>query len=527
MAVAGTLKYDTKLDTKDYQKGLEQISASTIAKGTLMADAFKLVANKLIDVVKGGITYNATIEQLSTSFEVMTGSADEATKLVERLKKAGAETPYELTGLAETTQLLMQYGLDAEEAYNSTMQLGDISQGSAEKMQRIGMAYGQMSSAGKVHLQDIKQMIEAGFNPLNEISETTGESMTSLYDRISKGTISVDEITASMQRSSEEGGKYYQSMEKQSQTLNGQLSTLQDNWNELTGTLAKGVTDVLTNSVLPALNSLISGTGDYNDALVLVGIAIGTVTALIIAYNIQQALATAGLTLWQAVAGVATAITTGLGTAFAFLTSPIGLVILAIGAVIAIGYLLIKHWGEVKQFAINIFSGIANFFGGIANKIGGFFSGMFDVGRNIVTGIWNGIVNAKDWLMNKVKSFATGIINGIKSTLGIHSPSTKARDLIGKQLPAGIAIGVEANTDSALKSIDNMNDEIMDRMRQAVNIETAKSSFSGTSGSVSQILTANGTTTVNLNNETYLDGEKVYENQKTVTAKKNLQYQFA
>ena len=54
-------------------------------------------------------------------------------KLVERLKKAGAETPYELTGLAETTQLLMQYGLDAEEAYNSTMQLGDISQGSAEK----------------------------------------------------------------------------------------------------------------------------------------------------------------------------------------------------------------------------------------------------------------------------------------------------------------------------------------------------------------------------------------------------------
>ena len=206
------------------------------------------------------------------------------------------------------------------------------------------------------------------------------------------------------------------------------------------------------------------------------------------AYNIQQALATAGLTLWQAVAGVATAITTGLGTAFAFLTSPIGLVILAIGAVIAIGYLLIKHWGEVKQFAINIFSGIANFFGGIANKIGGFFSGMFDVGRNIVTGIWNGIVNAKDWLMNKVKSFATGIINGIKSTLGIHSPSTKARDLIGKQLPAGIAIGVEANTDSALKSIDNMNDEIMDRMKQAVNIETAKSSFSGTSGSVVKYL---------------------------------------
>ena len=80
------------------------------------------------------------------------------------------------------------------------MMLGDISQGSADKMSRIAMAYGQMSSAGKVQLEDVKQMIEAGFNPLQEISESTGESMESLYDRISKGTLSVDEITASMER---------------------------------------------------------------------------------------------------------------------------------------------------------------------------------------------------------------------------------------------------------------------------------------------------------------------------------------
>src|SRR5574343_282542 len=158
MAVAGTLTYDTKLDTKDYQKGLNSISAFTIAKGQLMANAFKTVANKIVDVVKSGVQYNATIEQLSTSFEVMTGSADKATKLVEKLKEAGAETPYELTGLAETTQLLMQYGLTSDDAYKSTMSLGDISQGSAEKMQRIAMAYGQMSSAGKVQLQDVKQM---------------------------------------------------------------------------------------------------------------------------------------------------------------------------------------------------------------------------------------------------------------------------------------------------------------------------------------------------------------------------------
>jgi len=130
----------------------------------------------------------------------MTGSAEKAAEVIDRLKKVGAETPFELSDLADTTQLLMNYGLTADEAMDKMMMLGDISQGSADKMSRIAMAYGQMSSAGKVQLEDVKQMIEAGFNPLQEISESTGESMSSLYDRISKGTISVDEITASMER---------------------------------------------------------------------------------------------------------------------------------------------------------------------------------------------------------------------------------------------------------------------------------------------------------------------------------------
>ena len=106
--------------------------------------------------------------------------------MIDELKKVGAATPFELPELADTTQLLMNYGFTADEAMDKMMMLGDISQGSADKMSRIAMAYGQMSSAGKVSLEDVKQMIEAGFNPLQEISESTGESMDSLYDRISK-----------------------------------------------------------------------------------------------------------------------------------------------------------------------------------------------------------------------------------------------------------------------------------------------------------------------------------------------------
>lgn len=226
--------------------------------------------------IAAGINYNAQVEQLQTSFEVMTGSAEEAAGVIENLKKVGAETPFEMTDLAETTQLLMNYGFSAEEAQDRLMMLGDISQGSAEKMTRIATAYGQMSSAGKVSLEDVKQMIEAGFNPLQEISESTGESMASLYDRISKGTISIDEITASMQRSTSEGGKYFQSMEKQSQTFSGQLSTLKDNALSLVGQLTSGLSEKLT-STMPMLNSWMS---DISNSLESGGIKEAINTAL-------------------------------------------------------------------------------------------------------------------------------------------------------------------------------------------------------------------------------------------------------
>lgn len=81
--------------------------------------------------------------------------------------------------------------------------------------------------------------------------------MASLYDRISKGTISVDEITASMKRSTSAGGKYFQSMEKQSKTLNGQISTLKDNFSQFAGVLAEDTTNAITSEFLPAINDTI------------------------------------------------------------------------------------------------------------------------------------------------------------------------------------------------------------------------------------------------------------------------------
>lgn len=248
-------------DASGFQKAFESAQkAAETAGQTIQNAGAKLTAATaaFAGIAAVGVKYNATMETYQTSFEVMTGSAEKAADTVDRLKNIAASTPFEMPNLADTTQLLMNYGFTADEALDRMQMLGDIAQGSADKMNRIAAAYGQMSSAGKVSLEDVKQMIEAGFNPLQEISESTGESMDSLYQRISDGAISVDEITASMQRSTSEGGKYFQSMEKQSQTFSGQLSTLKDNAQGLLGSLTEGVFDKLAQDILPKINETVS-----------------------------------------------------------------------------------------------------------------------------------------------------------------------------------------------------------------------------------------------------------------------------
>lgn len=267
-----TIQGDTSIDTSGAQRGLNKLSAkgrssmsgigkaAGIAKvGIAAIGAAGIAATVAMGgVAKAAITYNATMQDYTTQFGVMLGSQKKAIELVNKLQKIAASTPFELTDIVETTKLLMNYGLTAEESTKKMMMLGDIAQGNADKMNRIATAYGQMSSAGKVSLEDVKQMIEAGFSPLKEISESTGESMKSLYKRISAGKVSVNEITASMERSTAAGGKYFGSMEAQSKTFNGQLSTLKDNTMQLLGGAFSGVFAMLNTKILPQANAAIA-----------------------------------------------------------------------------------------------------------------------------------------------------------------------------------------------------------------------------------------------------------------------------
>lgn len=367
----GSVVIDTSLNNDGLKKGINNIGGSF--------DKLKSIATRALGtigfgaLVKEGVQYNATVEQLQTSFEVMTGSATKATDIVEKLKEIGAKTPFEFTGLAETTQLLMNYGFEADDAISKMQMLGDISQGSAEKMNRIATAYGQMSSAGKVSLEDVKQMIEAGFNPLQEISQSTGESMASLYDRISKGTISIDEITASMERSTSAGGKYFQSMEKQSQTLNGQWSTTKDNFSNLLGSILKPISELLTNTILPAVNNFMSklqekidngGLDNFLNILKGILTVIVPLTTAVVVF--KSAMAIKG-------------IIDGVKNSFAALNAvmnanPILLIVSLIAALVS-GIIYLWNTNEGFRNALtSVWEGIKNIVSTVVNAIVGFFT---------------------------------------------------------------------------------------------------------------------------------------------------------
>ena len=160
MFADGKVVIETDLDSKGFKSGLNKMQSIAKTGFKAVATSVGVVSTAMTGLIGFGVKYNAEIEQLQTSFEVMTGSAEKAKDVISELQKIGAETPFETKDLAEVTQLLMNYGLTADDAISKMQMLGDISQGNSEKMNRIAMAYGQMSSAGKVYLEDVKQMID-------------------------------------------------------------------------------------------------------------------------------------------------------------------------------------------------------------------------------------------------------------------------------------------------------------------------------------------------------------------------------
>lgn len=213
----------------------------------------------IVALGKIGLDYNSQMEQYTTNFTTMLGSQQDAVKKVDELKKFAASTPLSMDDLAKGTQTLLAFGVESENSTGILRQLGDIALGDADKMQRLSTAFGKATAAGKVTGDTVQQMIDAGWNPLIQISKAAGETMEQTQKRMSAGKISVEELQAAMEAVTSGTGQFAGGMEAASHTTQGLISTLQDNARSLVGEVFQPISDGLLGQVLPGAIEAISG----------------------------------------------------------------------------------------------------------------------------------------------------------------------------------------------------------------------------------------------------------------------------
>jgi len=233
-------------DSKNIPNDFNQVNSATsrmssglmTLKGGLIAAGVAFGAMKLKDFGAQIFEVSSQFEQLNVAFGVLAGQQAGA-QLVKDLTDLANVTPMTTQGLADNARLLLSFGEASQNVITDLKLLGDITGGNQEKMNSMTLAFAQAGASGRLMGQDLLQMVNAGFNPLQQISEKTGKSMGQLKKEMEQGKIGFDQIKQAMIDATSEGGRFYGMMNKQSQTLQGQLSTLADKW----GLVAKGIGD--------------------------------------------------------------------------------------------------------------------------------------------------------------------------------------------------------------------------------------------------------------------------------------------
>lgn len=262
------------------------------------------------------IRVRGEFQSMQTAIETMVGK-DMAGQLIPQIKELAKISPLTMSDMVGAEKMMLGFNIQAEDTIKYLKAISDISMGESSKFNSLTLAFSQMSAAGKLMGQDLNQMINAGFNPLQIISEKTGKSIATLKDEMSKGAVSAEMVQQAFIDATSAGGKFYNMSENASKTINGQLSMMQDAldsvFNEL-GTKSESVimdgiqmtTSLIQNyeTVGRILAGLVVTYGTYRTAVMLVTAAeskhtlveIGLTNARLLARKAQLALNAAMLT---------------------------------------------------------------------------------------------------------------------------------------------------------------------------------------------------------------------------------------
>lgn len=502
---------------EDFQKQGDKIASAG-------ASMTKGITAPITGVMALGVSYNAQMEKYQTALTTLVGSSEKASDIMEQIKQDAAKTPFDVAGLTQANQLLLSTGLSAEESRETILALGDAvsaTGGGNEELSRMAVNLQQIKNVGKASALDIKQFALAGIDIYGLLANYLGVTKKEAAEM----EITWDSLNGALLAASKEGGKYFQAMEKQSETFNGKLSNLKESISVLTGNLAEALMPILENIMnkvtefMNWFNQLDPSLQDLISNILLFVAAIGPV--IIIIGKIISGIGTI-LSIMPKIVQIIELIKTATSRLFTLITThPIIAVITGIIAAITLLWNNCEWFRDgvtnlvkgIFQTITNIFSAIGKTFENIAKNVGEnftkFANGLIEggkkaleffiqlpfkatqwvmdfinkvknafvniisntnwgeLGSNIVKGILNGFVNIGQFIWNAVTNVKNAVVNGFKSIFGIHSPSRLMRDEVGTFIGEGV-------TDGIVEGLEDTEKEVNNAMRQlASGIETS------------------------------------------------------
>lgn len=196
------------------------------------AAALKKLSSDIVNV-------RGDMEALGNSFEVLLGSRKKAEGFVSEIIQYAVDTPFSTSNISGAAQTLLGFNVEAEKVMPTLKQIGDISMGNAQRFDSLSLAFAQMSAAGRLLGQDLNQMINAGFNPLQVISEQTGKSIADLKSEMEKGGISSEMVAKAFEDATAEGGKFHGMLSKNADSINTIKNQLSGAFEEMYNNLGK------------------------------------------------------------------------------------------------------------------------------------------------------------------------------------------------------------------------------------------------------------------------------------------------
>ena len=235
-------KYNRKIQESQNRISLLTNKASGFSSivsniGVGIAAAFSVGA--IVNFTRAAIDAFARIEASQLVFRNLVGDAEEANRIFNELREFSVRTPFTPEQVNSAAKALLQFGVANEDVIETVKLLGDVSAGTGKDLTELAVIFGQIRSTGRLTGQDLLQLINAGFNPLQEISERTGRAVSELRKEMEKGNITFDQVAESFKAATSEGGKFFNLTDQLADTTAGQLSTLQGEVDELSASIGQ------------------------------------------------------------------------------------------------------------------------------------------------------------------------------------------------------------------------------------------------------------------------------------------------